>query len=747
MNDDVKGRKAARGGTRNERYQLTIPLDASGIEDREDVTELKVAVRDAAGWTQSQTVKLDAKGQGAAKLSFEEQPGSLQVFVGPAEASDEELVKLQTLQFAVASRRWAEQPRLALPHVVIPPFHWHWWRRWCRTFVIRGRVVCPDGSPVPGADVCAYDVDWFFIWSSTQQVGCATTGSDGTFEITFRWCCGWWPWWWWRLRSWRLDPALGDLLSDTVRRNPALELAGIGGEVPALAPFRSLAGGAATPSLESLIRTDVSALDRLRDQLLPKLPRLPELERLRIWPWYPWHPWWDCTPDIIFRVTQDCATHVATIVDETVFDTRWNISNPLDVTLVANDQACCRPICGQDPCDEGECIIIDRVCNAPIHDVGGNLGAPATPAGYLNPGPVPVDTFGAHQPFGGIVPVYKNPGDLINVDYLEFEFSSDGGATWGPLPGDAGVKFSRLYWDAITSPPAVPVDFAFDSTLFPGHTVLETREHRETAIGGTWDVPGADHFWLSTNWDLLIAIASTKFDDGTYHFRAIGWDDGGGGMLVNRRVLPVCGEEPLENGLVLTFDNRAITAIGHDAAHLCGAGIHTCTVEPDTHILGVRVNGTLVGPCDTIDATSGTLEVDFLVTDTPSVAGEPGHLGWYVLESRWGLSQSRNLLAQASASVAVISGGPTGWAAGQTSGNYGTAVSQGAVAPDWKGGTFRLTITNLTEAFPVPCCYQLHLEAGKRTVVGGGSVLAFSCHGDHRNRTQLSLGIGVCGPE
>ena len=144
---------------------------------------------------------------------------------------------------------------------------------------------------------------------------------------------------------------------------------------------------------------------------------------------------------------------------------------------------------------------------------------------------------------------------------------------------------------------------------------------------------------------------------------------------MNRRELPVCGERPDVNNLAMSFDNRAITAVGHAAAHLCG-GIHICTVEPDTHILEVRVNGTAVGPCDTVDTTTGTLEIDFLAVDTPT-PGNPGHLGSYVLESRWGLNQSRNLLSQPGAAVTVLSGAASGWAAGQTSGNYGTALSAG----------------------------------------------------------------------
>jgi len=740
---NIGGRDGGEG-----KYQLIIPIDASRIPDRPKDVELRVVARDRAGGLRTQAVGLDEKGHGEATLDFEAEPGPLQVYVGPADAVPEELTHLQTLDFPVSPRLWAGKRQITLRPVLVPAYHWHWWLRWCRKFVIRGRVLCPNGKPVPGAQVCAYDIDWFFFWSSSQLVGCDTTDTSGAFEIRFKWCCGWWPWWWLRRRIWKLDPILGAEIGDLVRRNPGLILGPIGGDLPTTAVFRSLVGTEGLGALDRIVASDVSALDRLREQLLPKLPAVPICERLRIWPWYPWRPWWDCTPDIIFKVTQNCLTHVATIVDEGVGDTRVNIPEVLDVTLIANDQACCLPNpCPNPPCEGGECIIIDRVCEYNIDQVGGNLGAAAAPAGYLNPGPVPLDTAGYHRPFAGIVPVYKNPGDLIGVDYLEFEYSEDGGVTWNPLPAGTGVNFARRYWDSVASPPSVPANFEFDSVSFPGHTVLETREHREGVIGGTWDFFGADHLWLSLNWELLIAIDSTKFADGTYRFHAIGWNDGGGGTLVNRRILPVCSETAQDNELILRFDNRAITVPGlHDPTHLCG-GIHICTVEPDTHILAVRINGTLVGPCDTVDSTTGTLEIDFLVQDTAAVAGDPRHLASYSLETRWGLNQSRNLLSRPGVAVAVISGGPTGWAAGQGTGNYGTALSQGAVAPDWEGGVFRLTMP-VEEAFPEPCCYQLHLAASKRTLAGGMvSSGAFVCGGDfpHWNRTQFAIGVGVCG--
>jgi hypothetical protein len=68
---------------------------------------------------------------------------------------------------------------------------------------------------------------------------------------------------------------------------------------------------------------------------------------------------------------------------------------------------------------------------------------------------------------------------------------------------------------------------------------------------------------------------------------------------------------------------------------------------------------------------------------------------------------------------------------------------QGADEPHWRGGRYTLSVP-LDEAFPDPCCYQLELRAYKRTVVGHTS----GCYGYHvsvnGNRTEYSIGVGVC---
>jgi hypothetical protein len=125
--------------------------------------------------TEETTVKFDKQGKGAAAFTFAEHPGALHVAFGPANASAEELLALQTLNLDLPTKQWAGRQELALAPLKIPPFYWHWWWRWCRTFTIRGRVICPNGDRVSGATVYAYDVDWWFFWHSTQLVGCATT--------------------------------------------------------------------------------------------------------------------------------------------------------------------------------------------------------------------------------------------------------------------------------------------------------------------------------------------------------------------------------------------------------------------------------------------------------------------------------------------------------------------------------------------------------------------------------------------
>ncbi len=282
------------------------------------------------------------KGQGQATLAFEGNPGGVRVVVGPHNATEEELKNLQTISVDVSPSRWKENT-FRLSPILISAYYWWWWWWWCREYTITGRLVCADGSPVPGATVCAYDVDWWWWWFSEDQVGCATTDATGSFQISFRRCCGWLWWWWWERRIWRVDPVLADRIVPILQKVPGIRRIPLPDPAPDLKVFESLLGPIAGQSRSLALaapqsqRGGASAsinpgiLETLRTQLLAKLPYSQELERLRVWPWWPWWPWWDCDADIIFRATQNCNGQNNVIVDETILQTRFDIPNQLNV--------------------------------------------------------------------------------------------------------------------------------------------------------------------------------------------------------------------------------------------------------------------------------------------------------------------------------------------------------------------------------------------------------------------------------
>src|SRR6266702_3210397 len=127
-------------------YKLTVPLDASGIPDFKPEQAVRVTAENSKGKLSEQVVKFDAKGKGSATFTFDAAPGPLHVIAGPESATASELKNLQTLTVDVAAAQWANKNELALNPILIPPFYWSWWLRWCRTFTIRGRVLCADGK-------------------------------------------------------------------------------------------------------------------------------------------------------------------------------------------------------------------------------------------------------------------------------------------------------------------------------------------------------------------------------------------------------------------------------------------------------------------------------------------------------------------------------------------------------------------------------------------------------------------------
>lgn len=671
----------------SQRLSFEIPLDASGVDDFSPETPVKVVVESAGNILHSSLARFDKTGRAVARVELSGAPDTLNIIIGPADAEDEDLPHLQTISRTISARMLQER-QVKLEPISISTYYWHWWRRWCRHFVITGRVVCPDGKPVPGAQVCAFDIDRWWWWSSRQQVGCDTTDANGAFTIKFRWCCGWWPWWWWRIRYWQLEPSLVDLLHPIIEQVPDFPIP-IPDPRPSPAVFAPLLerDGQAMALVSQPF--DTAVLPALREKLRTRLPHIPELEQLRIWPWAPWQPWWDCTPDIIFQVTQQCEGQLKVIVDETIADTRWNIPTSMSVTLVANETACC---IDNPPPPKGNCVVVANVCNSLSNNIGGNMGAIAAPAGYVNPN---VAARHGDRPFAGTVPIGGQFGSAAMVDFYEFEWATSPGGPWQPMPPAAVGNFTRTFWGPAL--PAGPVGFHTVPVTFTpisGRLVAPSRTFFEANNGpGGW---GLSRFWVSNPNLLLQWLTTNTFADGTYYLRLVGYQNTGTGanlQLGHPQILPICNTDH-ENYLVLTIDNS------------------TSNLEPAADIVAVRINGSLTNPCANIIAdSSGTLEIDFIAYDVGQ------HLAFYTLEATYGKNGRVNLLKCPGATLTPISLPPTAPAADQVGPDYGAARSQGATAPHWRGGGLRLTIPDLRCAFPITCCYQIELWVYKRTIV------------------------------
>ena len=705
----------------NNPFKLQVPLDASGIKTLKPGQELKVVAIDGKGGLHSELVKLDAKGAGAANFAFAEQPGHMQVFVGPVNATDEELHGMQTLSVDLPVTRWQKAKELKLPAVVIAQHFWDFWLIWCREFVINGRVLCADGKPVPGATVCAYDVDFWWWWISKQQVGCATTDVHGNFIIKFRWCCGFLPWFWWLRRRWELDETISGHILPALKSNPKLKQLPRLSAKPSLSVFEGLSETASALTRKSTTIQPAS-LASLQTELAANLPPVREVESLRLWPWFPWAPWFDCSPDIIFQVTQPCDGKNNVIVNETVLNTRWDIPTTLNVTLQANREACC--IQPPPPPPHGNCVALARVCGDDVDHIGGNLGAPAVPPqefGFLNPGLAATD---GDRPYAGGVTINGAFGDAAAVDYYEFQWSDDG-VNYHDMPAGAiGGVSQQFFGPTIFGDAGLFHPVSLNHTI-AGRNVIETYTHfQATHDPLSWNAP-ATRVWVSDLSYLYTWVTSfAVLPDGLYHLRLLAWTEAAlnTGDVTKAQILNVCDVKPDQpNGLAVYIDNRPSTYV----AQPCGP-VHLCTGEPDTQFISVKLLHADSTTTDLVACNSpqnshlqlnDVLEVDFAAYDPD------GNLAYFTLEVLYGDDSGFYLI---DSSGTVLPGGtldvgaPSALfpAALQKGPNYGQARSpaQGAVSPIWTGGTFKLTIPAHT-AFPESCCYMLQLLAYKRTIV------------------------------
>lgn len=411
------------------------------------------------------------------------------------------------------------------------------------------------------------------------------------------------------------------------------------------------------------------------------------------------------------------------IVNENIFQTRWNIPTSLNVTLVANQEACC--IRTPPPPPPGDCVLFTEVCQIPVTAIGGNSGAAATPLGYENPG-------GRDRPFSEIVNLYAQFGTSAQADYYEIETKphSAGPAAWAPVSSAALGGIGRMYFDAATPPHWFPVSFP----VSPGAPhVYESRHHYETVTNpGPWGSP-LGRSWIGDP-DIVSSIETNNtFPDDAHDFRIIGYKAlaGGGPDTATRKVLDGCGDDPKNNNLVVRVDNRLVLPP-------TPGSIHINTTEPDCGITAVRLGsfpgGVTMPPCGAEKLPHNTpLEIDFFVTDPD------GHLDHYELVVKFDLNSVENLLTfdpmQPVSSLNIphtltvlsgVSAGP----------DYSNAVTA-ATRPTWAGGSFRWHTPNAGLVFPKTCCYVLELTAYKRNIV--------SCSGNlsYYNQSHYSFTVTV----
>jgi hypothetical protein len=612
---------------------------------------------------------------------------------------------------------------------------YHCWLYCCRTYTLRGRVVCRRwhynpatgqwsfcDAPVPGATVEAYDVDRFFFWYHRDLIKSAVTDLNGNFVIRFRWCClRWRPW---LLQSWALDHELANQIQDLLTRYriplPPVPVP------PSPDPLylQQLAAHATRacamplarmPSGQGVADDAISA-----EALLAVLPPSPELAALHIWPWWDRN---DCAPDVVFRVTQPCGGAVRVIRTESNAQTRWDIPTNLHVTLLANDQACCLPVCYDPDCPE--CLQVTFVGCVSTSQIGDD-DVPPFPdlRGYAYTAlPSPED-----RPFYGSLRIRGGVGS--DVDYFKVQISRDGGV-WTDLPVPAFEGFQRNYWDG--SGQAVEPAPAFTPIVKNGQTVMITRQHYE-ALHPAIPRFGGQVIWYDP--DTLFYFDTTAnpaiTPDALYQLRFIGYSADAADNLVlsSARVLPGCGQQEAQK-VFIRVDNQAMVHPAPTAIHPCGPGtVHDCTNEPDCYIRSICVNegtpgGYCISACDMVRlSANATLTVHFSVT-VPSTV-QDGHLGGYTLFAEYGVAQTFQI---GTGAHGTFSADPT-FEVGPT---YLEALSQGAPRPHWYGGHYKVTLRG--SDFDRCCAYILRLRAWKRTANCGAPSLT------HHNEFEVAFTI------
>jgi hypothetical protein len=254
------------------------------------------------------------------------------------------------------------------------------------------------------------------------------------------------------------------------------------------------------------------------------------------------------------------------------------------------------------------------------------------------------------------------------------------------------------------------------------HYVVESRQHFEqNNEPASW---GFTRFWWSQTMDQLFRwLTSGLFADGRYRLRLKSWQLSGS-KLGTWEILPLCNTTD-PNGAVIYLDNRVVTSGPTNAnGQPCGSGtIHTCTTEPDTDIVSVKIihpdsSETDVAACGNVPVSPlDKLQIDFVAYDPD------GHLADVTLTAHYDEDKVKNVFA--TGSITPLGPSPVPWAppAVQPGPTYSLAQTQGAIPPVWHGGAMRFTVDpaihpgGIISVFPYTCCYLLRLVARKRTIV------------------------------
>jgi hypothetical protein len=734
-------------GQKQHEYVIKGQIDLSQIPNLDRSVPLRVAAVRDNRILQSQVIKLEEREGQAVDFDLHFQLPrprcGLHLVIGRGDVKETTLLGLERFDRWIPADQWEESEPGKNPFVVdvgslvIPEHIYSHWLVYCRKYTVRGRVVCRRwfydpieqqwtfiDQPVPGATVEAYDVDCWWWWCFKDLIGSAVTGLDGSFEINFTWCCrSWFPF----HLPWIVNPDLLERIRELLAQakvpiplpdpppdpfefqeyvSSLVSRAQIGGQRFAALPMQA--------SSEPIGTESISA-----QQLMTILPPSPELEALHIWPW--WHRR-DCSPDILFRVTQPCEGSVQVVYEEGYSQTRWNVPQTLNVVLEANQNACCLPDQPDPPC--GDCLAITQVGCTDIANIGIDPGPPDL-RGYAYPN--------THdRPFGGRVGVKGEFGEDSHpiVDFYRVEYHKDGMSpgTWidmGSIPSLLR-NISRRYHDpSAFSPPyqSPPVDFG--PMLVDGKHVYKTKYkfQRDSGKPSTFS-------WIWTNPDSLFGMNTNQLPegDGLYTFRIVGYRQASDGTLVDERVMPLCGAEDEEDATVmLRFDNQNVPHAPSTPTHPCGPpdSIHVCTAEPDCDFISLIKNEgtteqTAIPPCaDVTIADTDDITIHFSVTTPP--AAKDAHLLAYELSIHYAESGLINIISVNPESTgssytihpsASLAGDPTP----EKGPTYQAALTQGAIRPHWDGGNFKITLQG--SVFPISCAYLLQLRAWERTYNG-----------------------------